>query len=218
MLYKEEIKKVGGRKIFFKNKIREKEPLIKEILNITSGQPARILEAGGGTGTISLFLSQKGHIVVYLDKDVSMLNIAKFIALNHKLKPTYIRGKIQNLPFTDKSFDICFSHGVLEHFSDEEIVNILKEQYRVSKYVIVSIPSDFFNSSNRMYGDERFLSVNHWRSLIASSGGHISKEFSYFHSSSKIKIRLLKLLMTLTRNILPLKKPYITFLIKHESY
>jgi len=52
-------------------------------------------------------------------------------------------GDGRNMPFGDKSFDLVFSLGLVEHFIREEKIKLLKEQVRVLNnggYLVCSMP------------------------------------------------------------------------------
>ena len=61
----------------------------------------------------------------------------------------YKQGDILNLQYKNNTFDVSYSNGVLEHFSDEEIIETLKQQMNISKYVFFRIPSTYFNMNEK---------------------------------------------------------------------
>ncbi|MEO1377925.1 MAG: class I SAM-dependent methyltransferase [Cyanobacteria bacterium J06635_10] len=51
----------------------------------------------------------------------------------------------KTFPFTDKTFDICWSNAVLEHVGDnQEQINFLKEIKRVAKKAFITTPNRYF--------------------------------------------------------------------------
>ena len=94
----------------------------------------------------------------------------------------YEVGDILNLKYKKDSFNVAYSNGVLEHFSDEQIIRILKKQLEISQYVIFGIPSTYFNMNEKMLGNERGLTLKEWRHLIDLSGGNIIEQtgFQYY--------------------------------------
>ena len=129
----------------------------------------RILEVGCGTGILSLILSDYGFDVTASDVSPSVLSYAaekiKVLLPNLKFK----EADMFNLSklFADKYFDTVFSKGLMEHFSDEEIIKGLAEQRKVSHRAIVYVPN---SRSKRSFGDERLLSNRRWISLLRDSG------------------------------------------------
>ena len=83
---------------------------------------------------------------------------------------------IFKLGYSENAFDVAFSNGVLEHFSDDEIVEIIKQQLFVAKTTIVGIPTKYFSPEEAKYGNERVLELSYWRKLIKKCGGLIIEE------------------------------------------
>ena len=110
---------------FYKNRLNKEyfsyiqkhyKPFIEEIgkhLNSNS----KVLEIGCGIGSITKALIRKYDGCFNIsDKDIQMLELSK---LN-----TGIQGFAHNiLNNMESKYDIIHSHGVLEHFSEEEIVD-----------------------------------------------------------------------------------------------
>ena len=98
----------------------------------------QVLDLGSGTGHLSAFLAYKGRKVTLLDFSQENLDFSlryfKILGLQGKFVQSDMKKR---LPFEDNSFDTVFSVGVLEYFSDEEIDQIIKEAFRVSKKRVV---------------------------------------------------------------------------------
>lgn len=92
----------------------------------------------------------------------------------------YKQGDILNLQYKNNTFDVSYSNGVLEHFSDEEIIETLKQQMNISKYVIFRIPSTYFNMNEKMLGNERGLTLDEWKNLIHKANGKIFEIKKWF--------------------------------------
>jgi SAM-dependent methyltransferase len=89
--------------------------------------PEKILEIGIGNKTVSNYLKDKGSLVSTCDFD-------------ERLEPDYI-ADIQDLPFSNNSFDCVMACQVLEHLPWQAIDVALRELKRVSKkYIVISIP------------------------------------------------------------------------------
>ena len=102
----------------------------------------KILEVGSGSGRV--FLAKLGadcYLVDYIEKP---LEIARYIAKKEKVKITTIKGDVRSLPFETDYFDLIYSQGLLEHFTDPEA--LIKEQTRVLKqggYILVDVPQKY---------------------------------------------------------------------------
>lgn len=93
-----------------------------------------ILEVGCGSGTLSRNIN-KENFYVGLDYALNALKRAK------KTSRNLVLGDIKALPFKDKTFDIVYNQGVMEHFSEDEWKEILKEFKRVSNKALIILPS-----------------------------------------------------------------------------
>ena len=50
---------------------------------------------------------------------------------------------------TIANFSVTHSSGVMEHYSDEEIVKLINEQLRVSDVCVFSVPTAYFEKKMR---------------------------------------------------------------------
>jgi len=98
-------------------------------------KPKRIVEVGVGSATISIFLSHLGIEVIGIDNSREIIEKARknCVKLNAKVEFILADG-LSPLPLRD-DFDIAFSQGVAEHFSDVEIESFVKYQLKVGKRV-----------------------------------------------------------------------------------
>ena len=185
-VYLKDIEKKGTLENYVTDKIKNKKVMIKLIKKYSKG--GKILESGAGTGVLSTYISSIGYDVIGIDIDDDILNLSKKIAkkYNAKKQPKFLKKSIFNLDYKENYFDVSFSNGVLEHFTDDEIINTLKQQMKVAKIVIFGIPTKYFNKEEAMYGDERYMDYNFWRNLILIAGGSILEEKS-MHYMNKIK-------------------------------
>ncbi len=188
-LYVEEINETGSLSNYIINKLKSKKKLINLIKKYSPNK--KIVESGSGTGVLSIYLASLGYKSVAVDIDEEILNLSRRISVKYGANntPVYKQASILDVNFKKEEFDVSFSNGVLEHFSDEQIVKILKNQMKFAKTVIVGIPTQYFSYEEAMYGDERYLPISYWRDLIKKAGGKILEETSY-HFLPKRKIIL----------------------------
>lgn len=177
-IYLEEIEEKGSMSNYVIDKIKNKKVLIDLIKKYSPNK--KIIEAGSGTGILSTYLSSIGFDSLAIDIDKEILNLSKKIAKEYNAtnKPKFKIDSILELNYKENQFDVSFSNGVLEHFSDEDIILTLQKQMYIAKTVIVGIPTKYFDSNEAMYGDERFMELNFWREIIKKSGGKILEEKS----------------------------------------
>ncbi len=212
--YNSEIEKYGGIRNYINGKAKEKTPLLKRILKY-SMKNKTILEAGCGSAANSIYLANNNRNVTCIDKDEEMLNLARKNSKLFKNKPNFLKKDIFEL--NNGNFDVSFSHGVLEHYQDSEIIDLVNSQLKSAEYVVVSIPSNFFKQEQAINGDERFLSKGYWNKILNNTNGIIVENFSYFYDSDLTRIKLLKILAKITFNILPSKKPYLGFVLRRKE-
>lgn len=102
----------------------EKENL-KEHIKATKDK--KVLDAGAGTGRLSVKLFDAGADVTALDISPNMLDILK--AKNSKIET--VEGDMEDMPFEDETFDMVFSSLAMVHL--KKIIPFLDECYRVLK-------------------------------------------------------------------------------------
>tara|TARA_B100001057_G_scaffold188145_1_gene188960 strand:- start:3129 stop:3959 length:831 start_codon:yes stop_codon:yes gene_type:complete len=100
-------------KILKKNKLKQK----------------RVLEVGCGRGSLSAYFADNKWDCTLLDSSAKAISIAKNYFNKNKLKASYLVADCKKIPYPEKSFDLVFSIGLLEHFKNPE--KIINEQIRV---------------------------------------------------------------------------------------
>lgn len=108
--------------------------LFKRFKQIELPKNAKILDVGCGSGTLARFWKEQGYNIIGLDISDESLKITRSKGI------PCVKGDItKGLPFGDNTFDLVYSDGLLEHFSDPKPV--LEEIFRVSnKYVLTMVP------------------------------------------------------------------------------
>ena len=173
---------------YFNTKIKLKKVFLKYVIKYSKKIKKPILECGCGTGKTSIYLANIGLKAYAMDIEEEMVKqtIKKFKEMGSIGFLKTIKGDIKKIPFTNNFFSVTHSSGVLEHFSDEEIVDIINEQLRVSDICIFSVPTSYFDK--KMLGNERFLSRKQWRKIILKSNAKIIKESGYHYKTLKNRI------------------------------
>ena len=178
-------------KEYTENSLSKRKKLIKLVEELTP-RGGKILEAGCGTSALSVFLSKKGYDLTCCDLDDDMLDLAKRFNTQVGGNVTYIKENILNFTFKDNSFDTIYSHGVLEHFKEDVVVQAINERLRVANRYIFSVPT-LFDVSNNLYGDEHLWTFHKWLQLIKKSNGKLllSKGSFPFHPKlEKLNLKL----------------------------
>jgi len=139
------------------------------ILTVIRNKPLLALEAGCGTAIHSCVLSYIGTRCIALDNSRKIIENARRITRHFKGKHVdFVIADIRSLPFRDKAFSLCFSQGVLEHFSSKEVKSIILEQNRVSQRIIASVPSNNWVTILDPVLT-RFLSPQEWAKIVNES-------------------------------------------------
>ena len=106
----------------------------------------RILEAGCGSGKATILLEPDCEKTL-LDISPSALKYAKFLSDQFGAKNiNYIQGDIFKMPFQSEEFDLVWNIGVLEHYDNKYIIDILCEMIRVTKrngIISFGVPNSF---------------------------------------------------------------------------
>ncbi len=131
--------------LFNEKSFRKYIKWIKEELKIYEEfipENAKILDTGCGLGMMAISLSALGYDVTGIDNDKDVVKAVKENAKNFGKKIEIIEEDILNIDkrFKKDSFDVCISGGVLEHFPEEEIKEIIKKQLYLAPIVIASMP------------------------------------------------------------------------------
>lgn len=155
-----------------------------------------ILEAGCGTGLVSLWLAQKNGKIFLLDNSKPALYVNKKIQQKIKTNATSICASILKIPLKKDSFDIVWNGGVLEHFSSTEQEKIIAEMSRVCKLggkLIILVPyahaflyriGKYFAEKHKLweYGYEKpFISL---KSLLTKNGLIVLKEYNIAYETT----------------------------------
>jgi 2-polyprenyl-3-methyl-5-hydroxy-6-metoxy-1,4-benzoquinol methylase len=128
---------------------------------------AKLLETGFGSGKTAILLSDIGYNVTAIDLDDELV----YGEISKTLRKFGVKVKKMDIiktDFKDCAFDVVFHQGVLEHFDDGTIVRALRENGRVGDIVIFHVPNN--RLIRQPFGDERCLSIRHWKRLIRESG------------------------------------------------
>lgn len=137
-----------------------------------------VLEVGSGPAHDSLTFAQRGASVTALDCSRTGLDLAERMYRSLDLPLRTVQGDARRLPFEDGAFDLAFNAGVLEHFDDEALQEVIDEMIRVVRpggHVLAFCP----NRHNVFY-------QNHLRRV-----GEHSYEFERAFSAAELRRRFI---------------------------
>lgn len=154
---------------FYKNRVNSKyqsyfekryKPFLKAILDYT---PSSIIEEGIGIGSVSKYFIHNSHIICLgYDINEQVLELA-----SKNLDSTALLWKdniLQPESYPKTKIDLAVTHGVLEHFSDLEILSIFERYKRTKQNNIHYVPLDKYQHPS--FGDERLLPYQYWLELV----------------------------------------------------
>jgi len=107
---------------------------MQHFLAITGDPRGRsFCEVGSGSGTTSGALAALGARITLVDISPKSLDFARRHFQEHGLGASYALQDGLRMGFRDGSFDVVWNGGVIEHFTDEGKVALIREMYRVTK-------------------------------------------------------------------------------------
>lgn len=130
---------------------------------IVKRDPDRILEVGSGTGMMAIFLDGLGYSVVSIDKDSKVTEQAEANAKKFNSKADFRQEDVLEYS-PEEDFDLAFSQGLMEHFDDDKINEIIERKKELADDVIFSVPSYMYG--RRDFGNERLLTKERWLEII----------------------------------------------------
>lgn len=132
------------------------------LMHIAYKLPERILEIGAGAGGNLIAIN---NVYNNIGKEVNLYAIEPNTKARDKLREVHglniFNGSLPNTELDRHSFDLVFTSGVLIHIHPGDLVNAMKEIYRVSKRYIISIEYFSPNCTETEYrGEDNLLWSN----------------------------------------------------------
>lgn len=139
------------------------------------------VEIGCGAGNITRLVrdihnSEANYTLVDNCPRMLSLSIENNQHHNCNFKISDVRKRLAH-GFNDTE-TLVHSHGLLEHFSNEDIIKIIDEADAISNEQFHYVPSDKYDEPS--FGDERLLSPRQWEAILSLQGqvGFDIKEFN----------------------------------------
>ncbi len=127
----------------------------------------RALETGVGFGYGAIWLSLHGIHAEGIDYAPAIVERGSEISRRLGGSAQFRYGDMFRLAEAAPGpYDLIFHQGCMEHFSDDEIHQILRQQVAISRRVLFSVPSAFY-PFEREYGNERLMTTEEWRKILA---------------------------------------------------
>jgi len=136
-------------------------PYLREVY---SKSKTTAIEIGCGRGIHSIFLSYFVPNVVGIDNNVNLVQKARTDNSRFRGRARFLVRDAFKSNFHDGTFNVCFSQGFLEHFTNEEICLLAEKHLRIARTIVASVPSIFYATKDR--GDERLMSIDAWQEIL----------------------------------------------------
>ena len=164
-------------------------PVAQAVADLTEAGDV-LLEAGCGSGKHSAELATTGRVIELCDFSPRVLErAAEIFELSRLPAPRRTLCDLtKRLPWTDGAVDVTWSSGVLEHWTDDELLPIVREMARISRKCVISlVPSArclFYRLGKQLaetkgrwpYGRE--LPRSSLQSVFEKAGLHRVREYS----------------------------------------
>ena len=120
---------------------KAKKSIFAEKLDKEIPMHSRVLEAGCGTGQLSLFLSKYNRQVFSIDLSLGSLKLGESFRENNQINNVYfLRMNLFNLLFPKNFFDVIVSNGVLHHTNNPKMAfNELTKCLKKNGYIIIGL-------------------------------------------------------------------------------
>ena len=155
--------------VAYVDRIAEEEKELLDTVKKYTPEKGKILEAGCGTGALSVALSKEDHQVDCCGSDRDMLELAERIGEANHADVRYHQGEITKLPYEDKTAAVVFSYEVLETLDEETLSKTLDEGLRVADIYIFKVPTIRI-AANTLKGNERLRTERNWKKTIVQNG------------------------------------------------
>jgi 2-polyprenyl-3-methyl-5-hydroxy-6-metoxy-1,4-benzoquinol methylase len=110
-----EIAPAGTESIAFQTHIVDTTAQIKKILTVGCLKGKIILDAGCGTGWLTVGLAREGFSMCAIDLSRTQLKKAQFLSIHEKIDLTLVMASLSHVPFREEIFDSIVSSDVIEH-------------------------------------------------------------------------------------------------------
>jgi len=107
------------------------EPHILDVVPFAAFRNKQVLEIGCGLGTDGARFAAAGADYQAVDLTPQALHFAKANFTSRGLHGKFTQINAEQLPFSDATFDLVYSHGVIHHIPQTE--RVVSEMYRVLK-------------------------------------------------------------------------------------
>jgi len=148
-----------------------------EIMNLVP-KGSKIIDIGCGMGYTDLYLASSGYKVTGIDNDQRIVDRAKAFSKQLGINANFKLADAFDLSDEYGKHDLAFSVGVLEHFDRKITIQLLQEQARCAKQVMICIPTKYTAYADPIT-DERIYTIAQLRDIVSDAGLDVVRSFGY---------------------------------------
>ncbi len=138
----------------------------------------KVLDVGCGAGIFTALLAHHGFQVVGVDEDPDIVAFAGGM-VDYLRSPAQVeKGSAFDLSRYYGKFDLVYSLGVVEHFEPAVTVQLIHEQARCSRFVLVAVPTRYSRYAAPVT-DERLYRRRQVCNLVHRAGLLVRESFVY---------------------------------------
>ncbi|MGH7408564.1 MAG: class I SAM-dependent methyltransferase [Candidatus Methylomirabilales bacterium] len=153
----------------------------------------KVLDVGCGAGTFTALLAHHGFQVVGVDEDPDIVAYAGEMVEYFRSHARVEQASAFDLSRYHGRFDLVYSLGVVEHFEPEVTVQLIREQARCARVVLVAVPTRFTRYTGPVT-DERLYRRRQVGLLVRRAGLRVRELFIYGEVPSRVARNLERLL------------------------
>ncbi len=112
-----------------RNRYQEYAPWMPEVMGFKRFAGARLVEIGCGMGTDLLQFARGGAHCTGVDLTPRSVEISRLHFDLYRMRADFVLSDAERLPFSDESFDVVYSNGVLHHTPGTEAA--VREAHRI---------------------------------------------------------------------------------------
>jgi 2-polyprenyl-3-methyl-5-hydroxy-6-metoxy-1,4-benzoquinol methylase len=105
--------------------------IVEEAIGKLKGK--KIVDVGSGTGITSAYLSSKGAQLHLVDISQTALDFGKKYFQSKGMSVRCYKQNAFKMNFAPNTFDVAWNGGVIEHFNDDEKVEMMKKMWKIIK-------------------------------------------------------------------------------------
>jgi SAM-dependent methyltransferase len=138
----------------------------------------RILDVGCGAGIFTALLAHQGYEVVGIDQDPDIVDLGREMVDYFRSPASIEQASALDLSAYYEKFELVYSLGVVEHFDRDVTVNLIREQARCAKEVLVAVPTQYTRYTGPIT-DERLYTRGEVERIVRDAGLSVRRSFVY---------------------------------------